>query len=99
MNLSFENKTALATDAGSGIDLMTVRAFAEAGAAVALVDVGEDTVRPGQKNSSPPVRRLPSAAMSLTRLKWQRWSTVFTFGRLDAADNNVGVQSPCRGNC
>ena len=45
MNLSFENKVALITGAGSGMGLTTARAFAEAGAAVALADVNENAVR------------------------------------------------------
>ena len=45
MNLSFQNKVALVTGAGSGMGLVTARAFAEAGAAVALADVNENAVR------------------------------------------------------
>src|SRR5260221_14612390 len=45
MNLSFENKFALVTGAGSGMGLTTARAFAEAGAAVALADLNERAVR------------------------------------------------------
>jgi len=36
MNLSFENKVALVTGAGSGIGLATAKGFAEAGASVVL---------------------------------------------------------------
>jgi hypothetical protein len=45
MNLSFQNKVALVTGAGSGMGLVTARAFAEAGAAVALADVHENALR------------------------------------------------------
>jgi len=45
MNISFENKVALVTGAGSGMGLTTARAFAAAGAAVALADVNEKAVR------------------------------------------------------
>jgi FlaA1/EpsC-like NDP-sugar epimerase len=38
MNISFENKVALVTGAGSGLGLATARAFAESGASVALAD-------------------------------------------------------------
>ncbi len=46
MKLSFENKVALITGAGSGMGLATAKAFADAGASVALADIREDTVRP-----------------------------------------------------
>jgi NAD(P)-dependent dehydrogenase (short-subunit alcohol dehydrogenase family) len=45
MNLSFENKIALVTGAGSGMGPVTAKAFAEAGAAVALADVDEKSAR------------------------------------------------------
>ena len=45
MNISFENKVALVTGAGSGMGLATVKAFAESGASVALADWNEKVVR------------------------------------------------------
>ena len=45
MNFSFANQVALVTGAASGMGLATARAFAEAGAAVALADVQENAVR------------------------------------------------------
>lgn len=44
MNLSFENKVALVTGAASGLGLATAKAFAEAGASVALADWNEAAV-------------------------------------------------------
>jgi len=41
MNLSFENKVALVTGAGSGMGLAAAQAFAARGTAVALVDINE----------------------------------------------------------
>ena len=70
MNLSFQNKVALVTGAGSGMGLVTARAFAEAGAAVALADVHENAVRSAAEELVAAVtRRLASVAMSPTRLK------------------------------
>jgi NAD(P)-dependent dehydrogenase (short-subunit alcohol dehydrogenase family) len=45
MNISFESKVALITGAGSGLGLATAKAFAEFGAAVALADWNEKSVR------------------------------------------------------
>ena len=45
MKFCFENKVALVTGAASGMGLATAKAFAEAGAAVALADVNGDGAR------------------------------------------------------
>jgi NAD(P)-dependent dehydrogenase (short-subunit alcohol dehydrogenase family) len=44
MNISFENKVALVTGAGSGLGLATAKAFAESGASVVLADANEEAV-------------------------------------------------------
>jgi NAD(P)-dependent dehydrogenase (short-subunit alcohol dehydrogenase family) len=97
MNLSFENKVALVTGAGSGMGLATAKAFAEAGAAVVLADIDEHGVRSaaeelvssGQKAIA--VRCNVAEEVEVAAMIEQ---TVSTFGRLDAAYNNAGVQSP-----
>jgi NAD(P)-dependent dehydrogenase (short-subunit alcohol dehydrogenase family) len=97
MNLSFDNKVALVTGAGSGIGLATARAFAEAGAAVALVDVNENAIRDtaeelisaGHKAIAIRCNVADEAAVVATIER-----IVSTFGRLDAAFNNAGIQSP-----
>ena len=96
MNLSFKNKVALVTGAGSGMGLATARAFAEAGAAVALADVDEDTVRSAAEelvaasHEAIAVRCNVADEAEVAAMVEQ---TVSTFGRLDAAFNNAGVQS------
>jgi len=45
MNISFENKIALVTGAGSGLGLATAKAFAESGASVVLADWNERAVQ------------------------------------------------------
>ena len=96
MNLSFENKVALVTGAGSGMGLATAKAFAEAGAVVVLADIHEDAVRSvaeelvsaGHKAIA--VRCNVAVEAEVAAMIEQ---TVVTFGRLDAAFNNAGVQS------
>lgn len=97
MNSSFDNQVALVTGAASGMGLATARAFAEAGAAVVLADVREDSVqavadeftRDGHKAIG---IRCDVTDESAVAAMIER--TVSTFGRLDAAFNNAGVQSP-----
>lgn len=45
MNGSFEGQVALVTGAAVGMGFATAKAFAEAGAGVALVDINQDTVQ------------------------------------------------------
>ena len=97
MNLSFESKVALVTGAASGIGLATARAFAEAGAAVVLADITEAAVRSvagdlltaGHKAIG--IRCNVADEAEVAAMVEQ---TVSTFGRLDAAFNNAGVQAP-----
>src|SRR4030081_3296386 len=52
MNISFENKVALVTGAGSGLGLATAKAFAESGASVVLADSNEKAVGCGAEELS-----------------------------------------------
>jgi NAD(P)-dependent dehydrogenase (short-subunit alcohol dehydrogenase family) len=97
VNLPFTDKVALVTGGASGIGLATAKAFAEAGAVVTLADVKEDAVRcaveelvaAGHKaiGVTCDVVNEPEVAAMIEQ-------TVSAFGRLDAAFNNAGVQSP-----
>lgn len=97
MNLSFENQVALVTGAGSGMGLATARAFAEAGAAVALADVDEHAVRAAAEALVAAGRNAMALRCNVAEeaeVAAMVEQTVSTFGRLDAAFNNAGVQSP-----
>lgn len=97
MNLSFENKVALVTGAAAGMGLATAKAFAAAGAAVALVDFNEPAVRREAERLGAEGCRaiaIPCDVTEETEVKKMVERTVSEFGRLDAAFNNAGVQSP-----
>jgi NAD(P)-dependent dehydrogenase (short-subunit alcohol dehydrogenase family) len=97
MNSSFENKVALVTGAGSGMGLVTSRAFAEEGAAVALADFNENAVRSAAEDlvsSGHKAIGIRCNVADEAEVAAMVAQTVSAFGRLDAACNNAGVQSP-----
>jgi len=97
MNISFENKVALVTGAASGMGLATATAFAQAGAAVALADVNEAAVRAAADTLISAGHRaiaIQCDVADLEQVGAMVKKTVDEFGRLDAAFNNAGVQSP-----
>jgi NAD(P)-dependent dehydrogenase (short-subunit alcohol dehydrogenase family) len=97
MNLSFENKIALVTGAGSGMGLATAKAFAEAGAAVVLADVHEQAIRSAAEELIAGGHRALAVRCNVAdeaEVAAMVARTVSTFGRLDAAFNNAGVMPP-----
>jgi NAD(P)-dependent dehydrogenase (short-subunit alcohol dehydrogenase family) len=97
MNFSFENQVALVTGAASGMGLATARAFAEAGAAIALADVQENAVRSAAEELIAAGHKAIAIRCNVadeTQVAAMVEQTVSAFGRLDAAFNNAGVQSP-----
>src|SRR5215212_2019184 len=93
----FSGKVALVTGAASGMGLATARAFVEAGAAVVLADVNTLAVQTAAKELNDAgyealglrcdVADEESVAAAVT-------SVVQTYGRLDMAFNNAGIQIP-----
>jgi NAD(P)-dependent dehydrogenase (short-subunit alcohol dehydrogenase family) len=97
MSFSFENRVALVTGAASGMGLATARAFAQAGAAVVLADVNGKAVQAVADEltaTGHKVIGIPCDVADMDQVEAMVNETVATFGRLDAAFNNAGVQSP-----
>jgi NAD(P)-dependent dehydrogenase (short-subunit alcohol dehydrogenase family) len=96
VNISFENQVALVTGAGSGLGLATAKAFADAGAAIVLADVNEAAVRFVADELTAKGRRALAVGCDVTddaQIEAMIAQTVATFGRLDAAYNNAGIQN------
>src|SRR3974390_795435 len=96
MNISFENKVALVTGAGSGIGLATAQAFAQSGAAVVLADWNEKSVRAAVDELVAQGHKALAVACDVAddvQVEAMVKQVVATFGRLDAAFNNAGVQN------
>jgi NAD(P)-dependent dehydrogenase (short-subunit alcohol dehydrogenase family) len=97
MQISFKNKVALVTGAAMGMGLATAKAFAESGAAVVLSDYNDEALQTatGQlKAAGHNVLGVHCDVASEAEVAAMVEKTVSTFGRLDAAYNNAGVQSP-----
>jgi NAD(P)-dependent dehydrogenase (short-subunit alcohol dehydrogenase family) len=97
MNMSFGSKVALVTGAGSGMGLATADAFAEAGASVVLADRDGEAVRAAAERLVAAGREALAIRCDVAvedQVAAMVEQGVSTFGRLDAAFNNAGIQSP-----
>jgi NAD(P)-dependent dehydrogenase (short-subunit alcohol dehydrogenase family) len=96
MVISYENKVALVTGAGSGLGLATAKAFAESGASVVLADWNEDEVQSAAAGLAAQGHKTLAVRCDVSddaQVEAMVKQTVATFGRLDAAYNNAGVQN------
>jgi len=93
----FTGQVALVTGASSGMGLATAWAFAEAGAAVVLADIEEEAL----ESATDDLKAAGHQALGVTcdvsdeaQAAAMVDRTVNTFGRLDMAFNNAGIQAP-----
>jgi NAD(P)-dependent dehydrogenase (short-subunit alcohol dehydrogenase family) len=96
MIISFEDKIALVTGAASGLGLATARAFAESGASVVLADWNEEAAQSAAKALASKGHKTLAIHCDVSddaQVEAMVKQTVATFGRLDAAYNNAGVQN------
>jgi NAD(P)-dependent dehydrogenase (short-subunit alcohol dehydrogenase family) len=96
VKISFENKVALVTGAASGLGLATARAFAEAGASVVLADWNEKEAQAAAKDLADKGYKTLVVHCDVAddaQVEAMVKQTVSTFGRLDAAYNNAGIQN------
>jgi NAD(P)-dependent dehydrogenase (short-subunit alcohol dehydrogenase family) len=96
MNISFENKVALVTGAGSGLGIATAKAFAESGASVVLADWNDEAARLAAEELAAQGHKglaIHCDVADDAQVEAMVEQTVATFGRLDVAYNNAGVQN------
>ncbi|RYJ00571.1 MAG: SDR family oxidoreductase [Acetobacteraceae bacterium] len=96
---SLAGKVAFVTGAANGIGRATALAFAEAGASVVATDVSE----PGNQETARLIEQAGGRAIAIrcdvaleTDVQAALDRTVETFGRLDIAFNNAGVEQPLK---
>jgi NAD(P)-dependent dehydrogenase (short-subunit alcohol dehydrogenase family) len=97
LTYDFNGQVALVTGASSGMGLATARAFAEAGAAVTLADINEDALRAAIGDLTNAGHRVLGVRCDVSvedDVETMVDTTIDTFGRLDMAFNNAGIQVP-----
>jgi NAD(P)-dependent dehydrogenase (short-subunit alcohol dehydrogenase family) len=93
----FSGQVAVVTGGSSGMGLATAQAFAEAGAAVVLADVNEEALRVASDDLTGAGHQALGVLCDVSQEEQVAAlvdRTVTTFGRLDVAFNNAGIQAP-----
>ena len=96
----FTGKVALVTGAAMGIGLASARAFASAGAAVALADIDKSSLDKAVAEITSTGARVIAVVCDVSdeaQVAAMVETTVAQLGRLDAAFNNAGIQIPTSG--
>jgi NAD(P)-dependent dehydrogenase (short-subunit alcohol dehydrogenase family) len=93
----FAGQVAVVTGGSSGMGRATARAFAEAGAAVVLADINEATLHMATNELTAAGHQALGVRCDVSdenSVAAMVRATVDTFGRLDMAFNNAGIQVP-----
>src|SRR5436853_1238820 len=93
----FRGQVALVTGASSGMGLNTARAFAEAGAAVVLADINEKALRAATDELTSAGHQAIGVTCDVSdeaQVAAMVARAGASFGRLDMAFNNAGIQVP-----
>jgi NAD(P)-dependent dehydrogenase (short-subunit alcohol dehydrogenase family) len=93
----FHDRVAVITGAGSGMGLATAQAFAESGAAVVLADRDEQTLQTATAELTSAGRQALGVVCDVSNEEQVAAlvdHAVETYGRLDFAFNNAGIQAP-----
>ncbi|MEJ1240572.1 glucose 1-dehydrogenase [Chryseolinea sp. T2] len=94
---NFKDQVALVTGASTGIGFATAKAFAEAGAAVVLVDINESSLYTATNELTSSGYNAIGVVCDVAdeqQVSAMVARTVSTFGRLDMAFNNAGIAGP-----